>query len=318
MLKKKTFAVIFLAVFITLVCSIPVYAADFDSGRYPEGVKAASYNYSKIKVSWDKVEGADGYQVYRASSRDGKYKRVYSTDDPEKNWYINTNRKAGQIFWYKVRAYSDDGKVQYTKFSKPVSAYAKPNKVKKNSISCSGYIYRNFNLKWKKVTGADGYQVYMKERNAEKFTFMGNYKEAFATLELPDTTKEYDLKVRAYVKNDGKKIKGPFSEVFSYTFDWSEADLVEAGTEYIVSQWADATFDSTLSNGETKTPYNGTSWLAVWPKRFCLYEPWDEVKAEFFSAIDTDVKMQQTAPQDVSIYITPDNDKNWVTVYLLS
>ena len=57
---------------------------------------------------------------------------------------------------------------------------------------------------------------------------------------------------------------------------------------------------------------------AVWPKRFCLYEPWEEVKAELIAAINTDVKMQGYMPQEVSFYVMPDNDENWVTVYLLN
>lgn len=319
MLKKKICAVFLMAILITLALAGSAYAEDVTGDRCPEGVKAASYNYSKIRVSWEASADADGYEVYRASSKDGKYKKVYSTDDPEKNWYINTNRKTGKVYWYKVRAYSGDDKtVQYMKFSKPVSASAKPGKVKGTRVSCSGYIYKTLELKWNKVAGATGYQVYMKERDAEKFTFMGNFKEEAASIELLDTTKVYDLKVRAYTTVDKKKVKGYFSEVFSYKFDWSEEDLLAAGTEYILSKWEGATFESTLSSGQAKTPYNGTSWLAIWPKRFCLYEPWEDVKAEFLSAIDTDVKMQGESPQAVCFYVTPDNDENWVTVYLLS
>ena len=147
---------------------------------------------------------------------------------------------------------------------------------------------------------------------------MGNYKEPGASIEIPDTTKQYDLKVRAYLVVDGKKVYGYFSPVVSYEFDWTEADLIEAGENYIREQWGKVIFSSTLASGEAKTPYNGTSWLAVWPKRFCLYEPWEDVKAELLAAIDADVKMQGQAPQDVCFYVTPDNDENWVTVYLLN
>ena len=71
----------------------------------PSGVKAASYNYSKIRISWDVMDDTDGYIVYRASSENGTYKKVYTTDNVKKTWYINTNRKIGQTWWYKVRGY---------------------------------------------------------------------------------------------------------------------------------------------------------------------------------------------------------------------
>ena len=316
--------VLILSVILCLSLTVPAYAAAEKGDKMiselkPENVKAAGYNYSKLRISWDIMDDADGYVVYRASSENGKYKKTYSTDNAKKCWYINTNRKAGQVWWYKVRGYQIiDGKKVFSKYSKAVSAYARPNKVTVTDVSATGFIYRYLDLKWKKVIGADGYQVYMKERGEGKFAFMGNFKEPGASVEVPDTTKEYDLKVRAYQNVDGKKIKGYFSEVVSYEFDWDEEMLVDTGEAYIRQQWPSATFSGTLSTGEAKTPYNGTSWLAVWPKRFCLYESWEDVKEELLSAIDADVSMQGQAPQDVCFHVTPENDENWVAVYLMN
>lgn len=316
----KHFRMMITVSILVLACTSFSLAAEKSlKGTAAQSVKASSYSYSKIRVSWDLMEGADGYIVYRSSSEKGTYKKVYTTDNPEKNWYINTNRKSGQTWWYKVRGYKlVDGRKIFSKYSVPVSAYARPERVQITSIDSSGFIYRYFDLRWQKAEGASGYQVYMKERDAEKFSFMGNFKEPAASIEIPDTTKEYDLKVRAYRTVDGKKVYGRFSAVKSYEFDWSEEKLTEAGTSYILHQWPDTVFDSMLSDGEAKTPYNGTSWLAVWPKRFCRYEPWEKVQAELISAIDADVKMQGHPPQDVCFYIVPENDENWVTVYLLS
>jgi len=319
---KRAFC-LFLSVILFLLVVTPAHAAEerkvMISDAKPSNVKASGYNYNKILIAWDAIENADGYIVYRSSSENGTYKKVYTTDNVKKTWYINTNRKTGQTWWYKVRGYQIvDGKKVFSKYSKPDSAYARPNKVKITDVDCSGFIYRTLDLNWKSVVGATGYQVYMKERGEEKFSFMGNFKGTSASIDLPDTTKVYDLKVRAYTTVDGKKVKGYFSEVFSYEFDWSEKELIAAGEEYIRSQWPGTTFDNTLSTGEEKTPYNGTSWLAVWPKRFCLYEPWEEVKAELIAAINTDVKMQGDCPQEVCFYVSPDNDENWVTVYLLN
>jgi hypothetical protein len=62
------------------------------------------------------MKDADGYIVYRSFSKNGTYKRVYTTDNPKKNWYINTNRKSGQIWWYKVRGYQlVDGKKVFSR-----------------------------------------------------------------------------------------------------------------------------------------------------------------------------------------------------------
>ena len=316
----KHFRIIITVIVLLVVCtSFSLAAENSLKGTLPQSVKAASYSYSKIRVSWDVIKGADGYLVYRSSSKNGTYKRVYSTDNPKKNWYINTNRKAGNIWWYKVRGYQlVDGRKVFSKYSAPVSAYARPERVQLAPVGSSGFIYRSLDLKWKTVAGTSGYQVYMKEKDAEAFQFMGNFKETEVSIEIPDTTKQYDLKVRAYRTVDGKKVYGRFSEIISYKFDWTEEKLVEAGTSYILQHWPDTVFDSMLSDGEAKTPYNGTSWLAVWPKRFCRYEPWEEVHAELIAAIDADVKMQGHPLQDVCFYIVTGNDENWVSVYLLN
>ena len=316
----KYLRIIIAAILLVFVWSSFSLAAEKSlKGTVPQSVKASGYSYSKIRVSWDIMKGADGYIVYRSSSKNGTYKRVYTSDNPKKNWYINTNRKTGQTWWYKVLGYQlVDGRKVFSKYSVPVSAYARPEQVQLAPVGSSGFIYRCLDLKWKAVAGASGYQVYMKERDTEKFSLIGTFKEPEASVEIPDTTKEYDLKVRAYRTMDGKKIYGKFSEVKSYEFDWTEEKLVEAGTSYILQQWPDTVFDSTMSDGEAKTPYNGTSWLAVWPKRFCRYEPWEEVHAELIAAIDADVNMQGHPPQEVCFYIVPEHDENWVTVYLLS
>ena len=309
-----------LAVWIIItLCVGTCYAGEGDfAGKTPQGVKAASYSHSKIRVSWDVVDDADGYVVYRASKEKGPYKQCYTTDNAEKNWYINTNRKTGKVWWYKVRAFRTvNGKKVFTGYSQAVSAYARPGRVTITNISSSGFIYRYLNLEWKKVSGASGYQVSMREQGTDQFVFMGNFIEPAASIEIPDTTKEYDFRVRAYRKVDGKKVYGRFSAVTSYDFDWTEEDLVEAGRQYIQAQWPETVFSETMSDGTSRTPYNGTSWLAVWPKRFCRYEPWEEVKTELLAAIDADVKMQGQAPQDVWLYVAPDNDENWVSVYLL-
>ena len=73
--------------------------------------KAASYSYSKIKVTWDKIDGVDGYIVYRATSKNGKFTKAYSTSNPDKLHYINTGRTTGKYYYYKIRGYKKiDGK----------------------------------------------------------------------------------------------------------------------------------------------------------------------------------------------------------------
>lgn len=92
----------------------------------PQSVKAVSYSATKIKVTWKKISGADGYVVYRALSKNGTYKRAYRTTNADKLYYINTGRTTGKKYFYRVRGFKIiGGKTYYTKYSPIVSACAK-------------------------------------------------------------------------------------------------------------------------------------------------------------------------------------------------
>ena len=51
----------------------------------------------------ENVQGADGYEVYRATKKDGTYKLVGATIDTT---YVDTGL-ASKTYYYKVRAYRD-------------------------------------------------------------------------------------------------------------------------------------------------------------------------------------------------------------------
>ena len=53
-------------------------------------------------VKWGKVSKADGYQVYRATSKNGKYKRIATTKSVS---YTDKKLKGGKKYFYRIRAY---------------------------------------------------------------------------------------------------------------------------------------------------------------------------------------------------------------------
>ena len=70
-------------------------------------LKAASHSYNKIKLSWDAVSGAGGYEVYRATNKTGKFQKI-SAIAAEKKSYINTGLTCGKTYWYKPRISSKE------------------------------------------------------------------------------------------------------------------------------------------------------------------------------------------------------------------
>ena len=94
----------------------------------PKNVSASGYS-NGIKIVWSKVEKASKYYVYRATSKDGTYKRIGSTS---KLVYKDTTAKPSRNYYYKVKAFNSNYKKSY--YSKP--SYAK---WKVEKISCKWY-----------------------------------------------------------------------------------------------------------------------------------------------------------------------------------
>ena len=348
----KKFITIILALAMVLTMSMPAFADDTTADEsapvqltsaqvkaIKPAAKAASYSYTKIKVSWDKVEGVDGYKVYRAASKRGKYSLVYTTTNPDKLYYINTGRTTGKTYYYKVRAYKKIGKTTYyTKYSSIVSAYARPNKAKISSIvipyyekgtaklvtetygstKVTRYVYqvsdannyKGFKVTWGKVTGATGYQLYMREKGKTTWKSLGYYTGTSAKTplynEFGDTIydsyiKEYEFKVRAYRKVNGKKIYGLCSAVQSYEFKWTVADL-KTYMETLIKQEGyevtDTSVDSELGYDIVYdvTPAN-SSWSTAWPMRISRY-----YSMEYIKFIMKDRLVGEVNDYDVSTY----------------
>lgn len=71
-----------------------------------------------VTISWSKVEGMKGYDVYRATTIDGKYTQLKRTTSTS----ITTTIKVGKTYFYKVRGFDvvNDVKV-YSTYSETVS-----------------------------------------------------------------------------------------------------------------------------------------------------------------------------------------------------
>lgn len=121
--------------------------------------KASSYSYSKVKVTWDAVDGADGYEVYRATTKNGKYTKTYITS-ASKTSYINAGRTCGKTYYYKVRAFKKNGsKNTYSKYSAVTSARVVPSKTSVKDAWGSASGTHSLFIEWTGIAGATDYQV---------------------------------------------------------------------------------------------------------------------------------------------------------------
>lgn len=81
----------------------------------------------QIKLTWSKVSGASGYELYRSTSEDGKYSKIKTvTKGSTKSYTDKSKVSSGKMYYYKIRAYRKvDGKKVYGEYSKIISKKAK-------------------------------------------------------------------------------------------------------------------------------------------------------------------------------------------------
>ena len=74
------------------------------------------------KLTWSAVTGASQYEVYRATSKNGSYTKMFTTSNLS---YTNTSAKAGTTYYYKVKAVSKVKSTANSAFSTVVSIRAR-------------------------------------------------------------------------------------------------------------------------------------------------------------------------------------------------
>ncbi len=177
----------------------------------PTNVKAVSASATSIKITWNAVSGATGYQVCRATASNGSYTALGSYTDTSK---VSTGLTTGTTYYYKVRAYKEvNGKRTYGDYSAVVSAtpkVSKPTNLKAASASAT-----SINISWSAVAGATGYQVWRSTSATGSFTALGSYTTTSKLSTGLTTGTTYYYKVRAYKEVSGKKLFGDYSTVVS-------------------------------------------------------------------------------------------------------
>lgn len=182
----------------------------------PTNVKAASAAYNKVKISWKKVSGATGYEVYQYNSKTKKYAKIATVKGTS---YTKTGLKTGTKYIYKVRAYkTSGGKTVYSVYAKAVSAKPVPAKVTK--VKAVNKSKKSAKITWKKVSGASGYRVYRATKKNGKYKLVKTIKKNKTvkyTNKKLKKGKKYYYKVRAYKNVGKKKVFGKYSSIVKVT-----------------------------------------------------------------------------------------------------
>ena len=177
------------------------------------GLKAKKQTTTSITLNWSKASGATGYEVYKYNSSKKKWEKVGSTT---KTSYTVKKLKAGTKYKFKVRAYKTVNKKKYYgSYSSELQTATKTSTPKITSVTTGS---KKANLKWKKVSGATGYEIYMATSKNGKYSKVKTITKS-STVKYSKTklkkNKKYYFKVRTYKTVNGKKIYSSYSTVKS-------------------------------------------------------------------------------------------------------
>ena len=193
---------------------------EYDESFYKNYVvkaKAAGNSGTSVKVTWNSHKDLDGYIVYRAASKNGKYEEVWYTYNSNRSYYVDKNLSYGKTYYYKVEGIKEiDWEEYYTKPSVPVKGTPK---LVAPTVKLSKSGSADVLLKWNKVPGADGYQIYRSNSVNGQFKLVKTVKKG-STLQWKDTStvkgKNYCYKIRTYdVQKNGTKKYSAYSTIKS-------------------------------------------------------------------------------------------------------
>ena len=109
-----------------------------------------------LKITWSKVNGADGYYIYRKLYGTDSWTRVATIKRGSTVSYKDTKVSKGKVYVYSVKAYNGSVKSAMNSTGIRLRYLAVPAL---KSIANTGY---GVKIAWGKITGADGYYIYRK------------------------------------------------------------------------------------------------------------------------------------------------------------
>lgn len=228
-MKKTTKLLSLLFALITVFSSAATVASAASKLTQVKSLSAYNIDDDEINLKWAKVKGAQGYQVYRYSPSKKKWVSAGKT----KNNYIEVDcLYSATSYKFKVRAYGKSGsKTVYSPYSAVLVSATEPDEAEGLRVTSKGK--NSLTLKWNKISRATRYQVYVYDSAKKKYVLKATVSANTAKLTGLKSGTTYKIKVRAYLKANGKTYYGDFSDVLSAKTSGTSSKTAAAKTNVI-------------------------------------------------------------------------------------
>jgi hypothetical protein len=202
---------------------IPYTVFDAD-GNFATWTPKVSTKYSSttkaVTISWDKIDIATGYRVYRYNASKKKWENVKTISGNGNTTYTDTKLTAGTAYKYKVKTYR---KVKWDKYTETSWSYAsdvvttatKPSTMKFTASSSSKTAVR---LKWNKVN-ATGYKLQQYNAATKTWKTVKTLKQSETEYKITGLKKgtSYKFRIQAYKTGGAQKAFGSWSATKTVT-----------------------------------------------------------------------------------------------------
>ncbi len=276
----------------------------------------ATSTYNSVKLTWEEVEGATGYQVYRCNSKGASCTKLTTTD---KLTYKDKKLTFNKTYYYKVRAYkTEDGVNSYSKYS---ALLGKKTALTAPTVTASKDRYRQVLIEWTKVAGATRYYVYRCNEEGKECKNIGFAYDTDLVNTNASEGVTYTYKVKAYRSG----VYGPYSTLvegerlvdtitmavknISYRTNKIAIKNVETATKYYI-------YRATSKNGtytKIKT-LDSTGEMLIYEDKDISFNKTYYYKVRItngvnnsdFSAIKEVTTNKLAAPEDYTYYVDDD------------
>ena len=174
------------------------------------GLTASKKAATSIELSWDKVQNADGYKVYKYSTSSKKYVLIATIHDNDTTIYNNSKLVSATNYYYKVAAYKEvAGKNYVGAQSERLKATTNPLQPSVTLSTTTKKVKLTYDSKVSKRT--DGYEIYMATSKNGTYKLIKDTDKTSYTKTSLTSKKGYYFKVRAYRTVDGQKVYSLYS-----------------------------------------------------------------------------------------------------------
>ena len=218
----------------------------------------------KPSLKWNAVDGAAKYEVYRATSKNGTYTKMYTTTSTS---YTNSTAVPGTTYYYKVKAIcgkSSYGNSAYSVVKSITCDCARPTV----TVKCNENTGKPV-LSWKAVDGASKYYIYRSTDGGKTYKYWDSTSKTSYTNSGAEAGKTYYYKVKAVC---GKSSYG---------------NSAQSLAKSIVCDCAKPVLSITAVNGKPKLSWNAVDGAT----KYWVYRSTDGKNFKYY---DTTTKLSYT------------------------